>query len=198
MKNISMSDLKGSNGFGLFAKYRKGTLNMNNKVERYFNEFMKNGGATGFVQMLGMKDWTKKYKAEIKLKTSNRSKVAKIIKGGVFGNIEGINEVAENMARFATYCASRDSGRSIVHSAYDAKEVTINFNRQGSGSAIGSFRNGEMSGFKEFRKDVYGFTSCYLRNMSMFFNAGIQSTNLLLKNAKSNPIGTGAYIATGQ
>ena len=197
MKNISMSDLKGSNGFGLFAKYRKGTLNMNNKVERYFNEFMKNGGATGFVQMLGMKDWTKKYKAEIKLKTSNRSKVAKIIKDGVFGNIEGINEVAENMARFATYCASRDSGRSIVHSAYDAKEVTINFNRQGSGSAIGSFRNGEMSGFKEFRKDVYGFTSCYLRNMSMFFNAGIQSTNLLLKNAKSNPIGTGAYIATG-
>lgn len=197
MKSISLSDFKGSNGVGLFAKYRKGTLDTNNKVERYFKEFMENGGETGFVQMLGMKDWTKKYKSEIKSKTSSRSKVAKIIKEGVFGNIEGINEVAENMARFATYCASRDSGRSTVRSAYDAKEVTVNFNRQGSGSAIGSFKNGEMSGFKEFRKDFYGFTSCYLRNMSMFFNAGIQSTNLLLKNAKSNPIGTGAYIATG-
>jgi len=197
MKNISLSDLKGSNGIGLFAKYRKGTLDMNNKVERYFKEFMENGGETGFVQMLGMKDWTKKYKAEIKSKTSDRKKIAKIIKEGVFGNIEGINEVAENMARFATYCASRDSGRSVVRSAYDAKEVTVNFNRQGSGSAIGSFKNGEMSGFKEARRDVYGFTSCYLRNASMFFNAGIQSTNLLLKNAKNNPIATGAYIATG-
>ena len=197
MKSISLSDIKGSNGVGLFAKYRKGTLDMNNKVERYFKEFMENGGETGFVQMLGMKDWTKKYKAEIKSKTSSRSRVAKIVKYGVFGNIEGINEVAENMARFATYCASRDCGRSAVRSAYDAKEVTGNFNRQGSGSAIGSFKNGEMSGFKEFRKDLYGFTSCWLRNFSMFFNAGIQSTNLLLKNAKNNPVGTGLYIATG-
>lgn len=108
-----------------------------------------------------------------------------------------MNEIAENMARFATYCASRDYGRSMVRSAYDAKEVSTNFNRHGSGSEIKSFKNGEMGGFQNARKQVYRFTSSYLRNTSMFFNAGIQSTNLLVKNIKHNPLGTLGYIAAG-
>lgn len=195
-KSISLSDFKNGNGLGLFAKYRNGTLDMNDKVQRYFKEFMENGGETGFVQMLNMKDWTKKYKTEINANRSNTAKAAKILKEGVFGTIEGLNEVAENMARFATYCASRDCNRTVTRSVYDAKEVTVNFNRHGSGSAITTFKNGEMSYSKAARKNVYGFTSCYLRHASMFFNAGIQSTNMLLNNAKSAPIATAGIIAS--
>lgn len=188
--NISFKDLSGTTGLGLFAKYRNGTLDTSDKVQRYFKEFMENGGETGWVQIKNMQDWTKEYKKDVK---SERSKIVKggaVLRDFFFGNLANINEVAENIARFATYCASRDSNRSIIRSVYDAKEVSTNFNRHGSGDAIKSFKNGEMTGGKAAARWAYGFTASYLRHCSMFFNAGIQSTNLLVKNLKNHPVGT--------
>lgn len=49
---------------------------------------------------------------------------------------------------------------------------------------------------KTARKNIYGFTAAWFRNGSMFFNAGIQSTNLLIKNFKNNKAGTIGYIAS--
>lgn len=188
--NISLKDFSGSSGLGLFAKYRNGTLDMSNKVERYFKEFMENGGETGWVQIKNMKDWTKEYKKDVSTERSKLGKGGAALRDFFFGNLENVNEVAENIARFATYCTSRDSNRSIIRSVYDAKEVSTNFNRHGSGDAISSFKNGEMTGAKAAERWVYGFTASYLRHCSMFFNAGIQSTNLLVKNLKNHPVGT--------
>ena len=188
--NISLKDFSGSTGLGLFAKYRNGTLDMSNKVERYFKEFMENGGETGWVQIKNMKDWTKEYKKDVSTERSKLGKGGAALRDFFFGNLENVNEVAENIARFATYCTSRDSNRSIIRSVYDAKEVSTNFNRHGSGDAISSFKNGEMTGAKAAERWVYGFTASYLRRCSMFFNAGIQSTNLLVKNLKNHPVGT--------
>lgn len=188
--NISLKDFSGSTGLGLFAKYRNGTLDMSNKVERYFKEFMENGGETGWVQIKNMKDWTKEYKKDVSTERSKLGKGGAALRDFFFGNLENVNEVAENIARFATYCTSRDSNRSIIRSVYDAKEVSTNFNRHGSGDAISSFKNGEMAGAKAAERWVYGFTASYLRHCSMFFNAGIQSTNLLVKNLKNHPVGT--------
>lgn len=188
--NISLKDFSGSTGLGLFAKYRNGTLDMSNKVERYFKEFMENGGETGWVQIKNMKDWTKEYKKDVSTERSKLGKGGAALRDFFFGNLENVNEVAENIARFATYCTSRDSNRSIIRSVYDAKEVSTNFNRHGSGDAISSFKNGEMTGGKAAERWVYGFTASYLRHCSMFFNAGIQSTNLLVKNLKNHPVGT--------
>ncbi len=188
--NISLKDFSGSTGLGLFAKYRNGTLDMSNKVERYFKEFMENGGETGWVQIKNMKDWTKEYKKDVSTERSKLGKGGAALRDFFFGNLENVNEVAENIARFATYCTSRDSNRSIIRSVYDAKEVSTNFNRHGSGDAVKSFKNGEMSWAEEKRRWAYGFTAGYLRHCSMFFNAGIQSTNLLVKNLKNNPVGT--------
>lgn len=188
--NISLKDFSGSTGLGLFAKYRNGTLDMSNKVERYFKEFMENGGETGWVQIKNMKDWTKEYKKDVSTERSKLGKGGAALRDFFFGNLENVNEVAENIARFATYCTSRDSNRSIIRSVYDAKEVSTNFNRHGSGDAISSFKNGEMPGAKAAERWVYGFTASYLRHCSMFFNAGIQSTNLLVKNLKNHPVGT--------
>ena len=187
---ISFKDLSGSAGLGLFAKYRNGTLDMSNKVERYFKEFMENGGETGWVQIKNMKDWTKEYKKDVSTERSKLGKGGAALRDFFFGNLENVNEVAENIARFATYCTSRDSNRSIIRSVYDAKEVSTNFNRHGSGDAISSFKNGEMTGAKAAERWAYGFTASYLRHFSMFFNAGIQSTNLLVKNLKNHPVGT--------
>lgn len=188
--NISFKDLSGTTGLGLFAKYRNGTLDTSDKVQRYFKEFMENGGETGWVQIKNMQDWTKEYKKDVKSERSKIDKGGAALRDFFFGNLSNINEVAENIARFATYCASRDSNRSIIRSVYDAKEVSTNFNRHGSGDAINSFKNGEMTGGKAAARWAYGFTASYLRHCSMFFNAGIQSTNLLVKNLKNHPVGT--------
>lgn len=188
--NISFKDLSGTTGLGLFAKYRNGTLDMSDKVQRYFKEFMENGGETGWVQIKNMQEWTKEYKKDVKSERSKIDKGGAALRDFFFGNLSNINEVAENIARFATYCASRDSNRSIIRSVYDAKEVSTNFNRHGSGDAIKTFKNGEMTGGKAAARWAYGFTASYLRHCSMFFNAGIQSTNLLVKNLKNHPVGT--------
>lgn len=188
--NISLKDFSGSTGLGLFAKYRNGTLDTSDKVQRYFKEFMENGGETGWIQIKNMKDWTKEYKKDVKGERSKLNKGGELVRDFFFGNLENVNEVAENIARFTTYCTSRDYGRSVIRSVYDAKEVSTNFNRHGSGDAVKSFKNGEMTGTKAARRWAYGFTSGYLRHCSMFFNAGIQSTNLLAKNLKNHPVGT--------
>lgn len=126
--NISVKDLGGTTGLGLFAKYRNGTLDTSDKVQRYFKEFMENGGETGWVQIKNMQDWTKEYKKDVKSERSKIDKGGAALRDFFFGNLANINEVAENIARFATYCASRDSNRSIIRSVYDAKEVSTNFN----------------------------------------------------------------------
>ena len=197
IRNTKLSDFKKMTGFGLFSKYRNGTLDTSDKIQRYFKEFMENGGETGWVQIKNMKDLTAEYKLHVKTEKNGKTRVSKKVFDFIFKNLENANEVAENLARFATYCASRDAGRSAVRSAYDAKEVSVNFNRHGSGNAIYSFKNGEMSNAKTARKNFYGFWASWFRNSSMFFNAGVQSTNLLIKNFKNNKAGTIGYIMAG-
>lgn len=196
IRNSKLKDFGDTGGFGLFAKYRNGTLDTSDRVQKYFKEFMENGGETGWVQIMNMKDWTDRYKMHIKGERNKAQKVGKGFYDAIFKNLENVNEIAENLARFATYCASRDSNRSVIRSVYDAKKVSTNFNRHGSGNAIYSFKNGEMGTGKTARRNIYGFSAAWFRNGSMFFNAGIQSTNLLIKNFKNNKAGTIGYIAS--
>lgn len=199
LKSMKMKDFKNGVGFGLYARYREGTLG-NSKMERYFKEFMENGGETGFVQLFSMHDMEKSYKSIVEKESAKGAKKVMVnameVLKNLGKNVESLNEVAENMARFATYCTSRDLGRSAARSAYDAKEVSTNFNRHGSGDAIKSFKNGEMGDWQKTRRNTYGFVAGYLRNYSMFFNAGIQSTNLLFKNFKRAPVGTAVAMTS--
>ena len=193
LKSLKWKDLKEGVGMGLYARYREGTLG-DSKMERYFKEFMQNGGETGWVQVKTMQEWEKDYKRDVSRERSKVAKTGKALRDFFVGNVENLNEVAENMARFATFCTSRDLGRSAVRSAYDAKQVSTNFNRHGSGDAIKTFKNGEMGASKEMRRNVYGTIASYLRNYSMFFNAGVQSTHLLMNNVKKAPVGTVASM----
>lgn len=193
LKSLKWRDLKEGVGMGLYARYREGALG-NSKMERYFKEFMQNGGETGWVQVKTMQEWEKEYKRDVSRERSNVAKAGKMLRNFLVDNVENLNEVAENMARFATFCTSRDLGRSAVRSAYDAKQVSTNFNRHGSGDAIKTFKNGEMGAGKEMRRNVYGFIASSLRNYSMFFNAGVQSTHLLMNNVKKAPVGTVASM----
>lgn len=173
----------------LFKKYRDGSLDMNKQVERDFKDFMDNGGITGFVFMQKVDDIEKQLE-----NISKQMNVGKTIKlnnklwDATLGLVEAYNEAIENNARFATFRTSRHyAGRTKARSAYDAKEITVNFNRKGSGSKV--------YGFKSQDKDVTlaaqlaGVTSQILGEGRIFFNATVQAIATTFKNFK-NPDGS--------
>ena len=171
---------------GMFRRYKEGRLDTNNQKERWFKEFMDNGGETGFVSLKKYEDVIKEYDNLVKTgnKEGDRWLMKKLREGGAL--IELANEVVENVARYSTYCVSRKRGRSIGKSIYDAKEVSSNFNRHGSGDAIKSLKT-EYDGKTDaaFRKSVGWFNS-WMKNHTMFYNAGVQGANLFAKNLYNN------------
>lgn len=172
---------------GMFRRYKDGRLDTNNQKERWFKEFMDNGGETGFVSLKKYEDIIKEYENLVKTgnKDGDRWLMKKLKEGGAL--VELANEVVENVARYSTYCVSRKRGRSIGKSIYDAKEVSSNFNRHGSGDAVKSLKT-EYDGKTNtaFRKSVGWFNS-YMKNQTMFYNAGVQGANLFAKNIKHAP-----------
>ena len=172
---------------GMFRRYKEGRLDTNNQKERWFKEFMDNGGETGFVSLKKYEDIIKEYENLVKTgnKEGDRWLMKKLKEGGAL--VELANEVVENVARYSTFCVSRKRGRSIGKSIYDAKEVSSNFNRHGSGDAIKSLKTEyDRKMNVAFRKSLGWFNS-YMKNQTMFYNAGVQGANLFAKNIKHAP-----------
>lgn len=183
---LSIKNGKGSGNYlTMFRRYRDGKLDINNEHERMFKEFMDNGGQTGFVQIKKLESLIEEYDNLIKKgsKEADGWFAKKIKEGGTF--IETANEIIENLARYSTYCTSRKHGRSVGRSIYDAKEVSTNFNRHGSGDAIKTLKTSTDSNIdKKFRGSL-GFFNSWMKNHTQFYNAGVQGANLFFKNCKS-------------
>ena len=164
---------------GLTARYNSGTLDMNDAQDRMFYEFMMNGGATGVTRLLNPEE----YKGEIAdiAKEMQRGKFhyAKVAKL-VTKYVDLFGSVSEAITRFATYRTSRELGRSVARSVWDAKEITTNFNKKGAGS-------------KAIRKDdgrwlrMSGETASFFKNFVIFTNANVQGFHNQWQLAKSNP-----------
>lgn len=173
---------------GNFAtKYRKLWKDYNNGVQpttdmgRYFEEFMKNGGKTGFVNQKKIDELQRM------LYNNDKKEFAAKSLSMVFEFIENMNDRVENMNRFAAYVTSREMGRSVMRSINDAKEVSVNFNRKGAGSSTAKGEN--VTPAAKLAGSVGGaFRSSYL-----FFNAGIQSFYTLARNIENHPFKTSAY-----
>lgn len=183
---ISIKNGKGSGNYlTMFRKYRDGKLDTNNERERMFKEFMDNGGQTGFVQIKKLESLIEEYDNLIKKgsKDADGWFVKKIKEGGTF--IETANEIIENVARYSTYCTSRKHGRSVGRSIYDAKEVSTNFNRHGSGDAIKTLKTSTDSNIDKKFRGTLGFFNSWMKNHTQFYNAGVQGANLFFKNYKS-------------
>ena len=164
---------------GLTARYNSGTLDMNDAQDRMFYEFMMNGGATGVTRLLNPEE----YKGEIAdiAKEMQRGKFhyAKVAKL-VTKYVDLFGSVSEAITRFATYRTSRELGRSVARSVWDAKEITTNFNKKGAGS-------------KAIRKDdgrwlrMSGETASFFKNFVIFTNANVQGFHNQWQLAKNNP-----------
>lgn len=146
--------------------------------EQMFYDFMMNGGETGFVSSLDVEDLKKKFKND--LKDLDRWK-ADLVKVGhtIMDSIEFLNRAIEDSNRFAVYMTSIQYGRSIDEAVNDAKNVTLNFNRKGTGE--------------------YGWQM--IRNLYLFINPAVQSLQTLGALAKHHPFKftavTASWLASG-
>ena len=128
--NLNFAKYNPAEMANLYARYNKGSLDTSNETHRLFLEFMQNGGETGFVNLKQIE----KRKSEIAKAIKRDGEIsAAQIWGGLSDAVDFANRAVENSARFAAYVTSRKSGRSVGRSVYDAKEISVNFNRKGSG-----------------------------------------------------------------
>lgn len=146
--------------------------------EQMFYDFMMNGGETGFVSSLDVEDLKKKFKND--LKDLDRWKANPVKVGHtIMDSIEFLNRAIEDSNRFAVYMTSIQYGRSIDEAVNDAKDVTLNFNRKGTGE--------------------YGWQM--IRNLYLFINPAVQSLQTLGALVKHHPFKftavTASWLASG-
>lgn len=146
--------------------------------EQMFYDFMMNGGETGFVSSLDVDDLKKKFKND--LKDLDRWKANPVKVGHtIMDGIEFLNRAIEDSNRFAVYMTSIQYGRSIDEAVNDAKDVTLNFNRKGTGE--------------------YGWQM--IRNLYLFINPAVQSLQTLGALVKHHPFKftavTASWLASG-
>lgn len=163
----------------LYYLYEHGKLDMNNEKQRLFAEFMANGGETGYMSFRQIEERKNEIERQLKLYGGKMS-----LKKGwsdAWNLVDYANRVVENQSRFAAYMASRRSGRTIDRSIYDAKEITVNFNKKGAGSTFYNAKNQTLAG------KVAGGVSGIGRFGFAFWNAAIQGTTNFARFVKRNP-----------
>ena len=156
---------------GAVRRYINGKADYNKPEDILFKEFLENGGETGYTALYNIEKFKKLINREIKNTHRN-----KILTTGIkiVDFFEAGNRWAEDLSRFSTYMTSRQMGRTVLKSVSDAKEVTVNFNRKGSGA--------------------YG--AHIFRSLYLFFNAAVQSLANVTGMAIKYPGRTARLVAT--
>lgn len=165
----------------LLRLYEANSLNMHNPIHRMFYEFMHWGGETGYTMQRDLEQ-EKKLVAKI-MKEARRGTLNPMSILSLVGNkLDQINRGVENSARFAAFVTSREIGRDVQRSAYDAKEISVNFNKKGAGSKFMDATGQTAAG------KTAGFTSGLGRSFYVFWNAAVQGTANYGKAFKKNPV----------
>ncbi len=163
----------------LLAKHRKGTLNKSNPLENMFDQFMINGGETGYANIRDIEQHKNDIKRELK-KANGKLKVSRAwqLLGEKF---DELNRAVENCARFAAFVTSREMGRTIDRAIYDAKEISVNFNKKGSGAKFYDTAGQTTAG------NASAIVSGLGRSGYVFWNAAIQGTTNFGRQFKRHP-----------
>jgi hypothetical protein len=164
----------------LIGKWERGTLSDTSKTERLFKQFMLNGGETGYTSVRDIEAHKKAVAEE--LNELNGGNIGKKVWHILALQLDMLNRAAENCARFAAFVTSREYGRSVGRSIYDAKEVSVNFNKKGSGGKMVNATG--QTGLGKLGSYISGIGRlCYV-----FWNAGVQGlSNVMRHGAKRNP-----------
>ena len=121
----------------------------NPEIKRYYEEFMADGGKTGWSYAKPLDQIVE----ELDNATKDKTKAQELLSSpkGLIDFVEGMNDAFENSIRLAAYIAARENGVSRGKAAQLAKNVTVNFNKSGE----------------------YGQV---LNSVYLFFNASVQGT----------------------
>jgi antitoxin component YwqK of YwqJK toxin-antitoxin module len=168
----------------LFHKFNHGTLDMGNPTEKEFYNFMINGGETGYSNLKEMEELKKQLTKDLKDTALHQMKA-------FLDRLEIINRSVENCARFAAYMTSREEGRSVERAVWDAKEISVNFNKKGAGGTFFGKTGQTTAGSWVAAGSAAG------RAFYVFFNAGVQGTTNLLKAAHKHPAKFSGIVAAG-
>lgn len=178
------------------GKNERGTLG-NSYIEKMYQEFVENGGVTGYTQIKDNEVWEKDIENYMKSANMEDKKMGRILSGtkDALHAFHRFGESMEQFSRFAAFLTSREMGMSMAESINSAKEITVNFNRKGSGKMISweetkklTGKDGKpLNGFE--RLLVWGISSMAPlgRRFIVFFNASIQGLNAMYKLYKNNP-----------
>ena len=170
----------------LLGKWENGTLDESNYIENLFKQFMLNGGETGYTNIKDIDGHKREIASELKRNGNNARKAWQWLGE----QLDLLNGSAENCARFAAFVTSREEGRSIERSIYDAKEISVNFNKKGSGGKMVNSTGQTLLG------KVGSYVGGGGRLLYVFWNAGIQGTTNFARAAKRNPIKATAGAAS--
>lgn len=157
--------------YKLLQKHNSGTLDMNDEMERAFHQFMMNGGETGYTVVKDIEKQKKLIKKYVRMKDASIPVEAAWKLLG--DKLDDINRSVENCARFAAYLTSRQMGRSVERSVWDAKEVSVNFNKKGAGA---KFLNKTGQGKWYSLGNQGARISGIGRTFYVFWNAAVQGT----------------------
>lgn len=128
------------------------------QLEQWWNEFLDNGGETGFTRTLNAEKAKGEVKDMIRHMLNGSKDGENRVRKYTIGLIEWIGRYSEDISRFAAYCQQRAQGESVLSSIQEAKNVTVNFNVKGGGDlaanmrALYSFFNASMQGINRMRR----------------------------------------------
>ena len=145
---------------------------INPKYQAYFEEFVANGGETGYTAIHTLEDYKKEYD---KLMNEVKGLKGNFMKKGIQGIakfLEATNRIFEDVNRFNAYVSARESGESIMRSISSAKNITVNFNRKGALSA---------------NNTAFGTIANAMSKWILFFNPAVQGIAQLVTKTKVNP-----------
>ena len=191
-RRFSANYAKAFKVISMAAKNESGTLG-NSYIEQMYKDFVENGGVTGFTQIKDSETWEKEIEGY--LKGQDASKEIQAIKDCLH-TAHRFGESLEQVSRFAAFLTSREMGKSMAEAINDAKEITVNFNRKGSGKRI-SFKEAQKLTKKNGQRlnDVEAalvsgitFLAPISRATIMFFNASVQALNTWFKLWKANKL----------
>ena len=168
------------------------------RIENAYREFVDNGGVTGFTVVKDNEEWEQTKREFLADKNKAVQGVANAL-----GAIQDLGESIEQMTRFAAYLTSREHGKDIREAISDAKELTVNFNRKGSGKPISIAEARQLT--DKDGKQLSKAQQCFYvlassmprvgRLCVMFFNAGVQGLNTMYQLWKKDHRKTAVWMA---
>lgn len=176
-KNFAM--VNPINMYRLVKGYENGTLDMSDPLNKAYHDFVMRGGETGYTNLRDVEAKKKAIQKELQY-SKQKVSIGKALK--ILGEwMDLFNKSVENCARFTAFLTSREMGRSMDKSIYDAKEISVNFNKKGAGSKFLNTEGQTKIG------NASAFTSGLSRSMYVFWNAGVQGMYNFGRLAKDNP-----------